>query len=171
MYGFAPARPGSPIHGACAPWTGERDVAQWIQFMKDRGVVRVCSLLPPRELGEFAQGLVPIYEREFGRENVLSAHLDGSLDIGRELFGRVLPFLAASEARTVVHCRFGLVRTGVVLASWLAYEDGLAPDEAIAVAERGGRMPRDMAADDARSLARLRDLLRDARCLGEEARA
>lgn len=169
MYGFAPARPGSPVHGAAAPRTGARDVADWVGYMKGRGVVRVCSLLPPRELAEFPQGLVPFYERAFGAANVLSAHLEDSLDIGDELFGRILPFLAASDAPTVVHCRAGLVRTGVVLASWLAYRHGLSPERAIAAAERGGREPRSMADDDWSS-ARLRGLLREARRLGEEAR-
>lgn len=147
---FAPAAPGeSHVYGACAPgWHSAAPYAvameEWIDFVRGRGVERVCCLLPGKEL-EADDGNVGLYRAAFGRENVLHAPVPDNHLVGLDrLREDVLPFLASSveqDAPTVVHCLDGLGRTGYVLAAWLVAGRDYEPLDALATVRELGRDP------------------------------
>ncbi len=132
------------MFGACRPGQSAEAIAEWIAFMKQNGVVRVCCLLPAKDLAG-GPDLLESYRDAFGAENVLHAPVaDFSLCDEATMAGEILPFLREADTRgerAVVHCWAGMGRTGHVLAAWLARGRGMTPDEALRAVVAMGRNP------------------------------
>ena len=81
-YGFSPARHEETIvHGAQCPGYNARcvpaaEVKEWIDFMKAKYIVRVCCLLPPRQLRYYQVDLVDQYREAFGVSNLCAVHVE-----------------------------------------------------------------------------------------------
>lgn len=147
---FAPAAPEEEVvYGACSPgWHSagprERAIEQWISFMQDVGIERVCCLLTGEQL-DASDTTVGRYRDAFGSENVrhtpVPDHRLADIDTLRD---DILPFLdAAVEADepVVVHGLAGIGRTGHVLAAWLVYGRDYTPERAIETVQTVGRDP------------------------------
>lgn len=150
---FGPAQIGETVvYGAQRPGyssksVGVEPVREWVVFMTENGIRRVCCLLPSAQLAYYATDLLEEYRRSFGAPNVCSVgvpdyHLCDPILL-REV---VLPFLAESDERdapVVVHCSGGSGRTGHVLAAWLVDGRGLSTDQALTAVVATGRNPRE----------------------------
>ncbi|WP_226021557.1 protein-tyrosine phosphatase family protein [Halomicrobium salinisoli] len=149
---FAPAAPDEEyVYGACCPgWhstAGRGDaVEEWIGFVRDRGIERVCCLLTGDQLDR-TDAQIGRYRAAFGEDQVLHAPIpDHHLADVETLDAEVLPFLAEAverEAPVVVHCLAGIGRTGHVLAAWLVHARDYDPVDAIETVEEMGRSPAD----------------------------
>jgi len=147
---FAPAAPDEAyVYGACTPgWhsAAGRDAAidDWIEFVRDADIERVCCLLTGSQLDECG-GVLDRYRDAFGASNVRHVPVvDHHLVPESTLTGEILPFLAesrAAEEPVVVHCLAGLGRTGQVLAAWLVYNRDYGPEKAIETVRAQGREP------------------------------
>lgn len=147
---FAPAAPHEEhVFGACSPgWHSAADhrtaVEQWVAFMQEEGIDRVCCLLSmsPGEAGKSNFGL---YDEAFGSENVRHVPLaDRRLVETGRLRREILPFLhdtVDADERVVVHGLSGLGRTGQVLAAWLVSFHEYLPHEAVDTVREMGRDP------------------------------
>jgi protein-tyrosine phosphatase len=145
---FGPARSGEETaYGARTPDASPSSIAEWADFMRTRGVTRVCCLLDAGQLAGFPVNLEAEYKRLFGPASVLMQPIaDHHLCSLEALRGNILPFLRAAEAggeRAVVHCWGGNGRTGHVLAAWLVAARGLSPRVAIEAVEAAGRLPQE----------------------------
>jgi protein-tyrosine phosphatase len=143
---FGPASADEPaIFGACRPGETREEIAEWIVFMQQNAVARVCCVIPGEYLADEPVDLLAAYREAFGAENVLHAPVaDFSLCDEATMAGQILPFLRETDARgvrAVVHCWAGMGRTGHVLAAWLARGRGMAPDEALQAVVAMGRNP------------------------------
>jgi len=161
---FGPASPTEHIvYGAQKPDVAQQDVDAWIQFMRDRGIKRVCCLLDPSQLRFYRVDLGSVYAKQFGKSDVCMEPIpDYHLCTAAALHGQILPFLHASdEAKqpVVVHCWSGNGRTGHVLAAWLVAARGLDPMQAITTVEATGRKPREAVHTGHATLAALLQLL------------
>lgn len=136
---FGSARPGYDSHSV-----SRRKVEEWVEFMKRRGIERVCCLLAREQLAYY-EDLLGVYGDRFGSGNVCWAPInDFQLAEGTLLTEKILPFLASTadrKERVVVHCSAGIGRTGHVLAAWLVHRRGFSPREAINTIETMGRNP------------------------------
>ncbi len=149
-YRFAPAAADEAVvYGACAPgWhtAADHDVAidEWLAFMHDAGIERVCCLLTGRQL-DASDANVGRYEDAFGPQRVLHAPVpDHHLLSPDTLQTEVLPFLRDADAAdepVVVHCLAGIGRTGQVLAAWLVAAREYTPQRAIETVQELGRDP------------------------------
>jgi len=96
-------------------------VQEWVQFMRDKGVTRVLTLLDDNELAFFA---TPLFET-YAAEGFVWSHVPmGSPDAKQ----RVMDALKAAEAadeKIVAHCTHGMGRSGRVSAAWLAVRYGV----------------------------------------------
>lgn len=147
---FAPAAPDEDVvYGACCPgWHSAAPhavaIGQWISFMQESGIERVCCLLTGRQL-DAHDANIGRYEDAFGEAKTLHAPVpDHRLADLSTLEDDVLPFLeAADEAGepVVVHCLAGIGRTGHVLAAWLVAGRGYDPHRAIETVQEMGRDP------------------------------
>jgi len=147
---FAPAALGEEyVYGACCPgWhsTADREdaIEEWIGFMRDRGIERVCCLLSGDQLDGTAANATR-YREAFGYEKVRHVPIaDHYLAEEPTLADRVLPFLSTAVRReepVVVHCLAGIGRTGHVLAAWLVAGRDYDPVDAIETVESMGRSP------------------------------
>lgn len=150
---FAPARIGEGIvFGAERPGYASESVdlavvRDWIVFMQENGIRRVCCLLPYEQLAYYRCDLLGMYREAVGPANVCSAAVtDMHLCGGATLNATILPFLAECDrtgAPVVVHCSGGSGRTGHVLAAWLVRHRGLSVGEALSAVIATGRNPRE----------------------------
>lgn len=147
---FAPAAPEEEhVYGACCPgWhsaaSHQAAIDQWLDYMTEAGIERVCCLLTGRQLDE-NEANIARYREAFGPENVCHAPVpDHRLaDVGT-LRNAVLPFVSESvddDQRVVVHCLAGIGRTGHALAAWLVHGRGYSPHDAIETVREMGRDP------------------------------
>jgi len=137
---FGAERPGYPA------WPVNEGVVQdWILFMKDKDIERVCCLLSQEQLDYYEEDLLAIYRQEFGKENVCWAPIeDYHLADIHILKRQILPFFAKSDAnkkRVVVHCSGDIERTGHVLAAWLVHGRQFEIADALSEVTAMGRNP------------------------------
>ncbi|QHG20002.1 dual specificity protein phosphatase family protein [Nostoc sp. ATCC 53789] len=145
MYKFAPAWENEQIvFGAARPGYTNKQVQDWIQFMKSQNIKRVCCLLPNQQLAHYSN-LLDSYKQEFGNQLVCWAPIvDFHLSDLETLTQKILPFLIEADKqnqKVVVHCSGGIGRTGHVLAAWLVSVRGLSNQAAIAAVKKTGRNP------------------------------
>lgn len=159
---FAPAAPEERIiYGAARPGYPSTDISPWaeqawLDFMRDRGIERVCCLLSKAELVRY-EGWLASLSNEFGAENVCHAPIsDREVIDENTLHKSVLPFFregVQEAAPTVVHCSAGLGRTGHVLALWFASNSDHDIEAAVETVEGQGRRPLEAATiEDLRAL-------------------
>src|SRR5262249_38043719 len=147
---LGPAAADEPlVFGAQGPAYSSLRISEWLAYMKEQGIRRVCSLLHDDQLRSYKEDLLAGYRREFGPENVCWAPVaDYHLcDVGL-LKERILPFLKESDSRgepVVVHCQGGRGRAGHVLAAWLVSGRGFTVEDAIAGVKEMGRNPHEAA--------------------------
>ena len=161
---FGPARRGEPtVYGARAPDPSSTSISEWADFMRARGVARVCCLLDAGQLAGFPVNLEAEYKKLFGAACVLMEPIaDHHLCSRRALRRNILPFLSAAAAageRAVIHCWGGNGRAGHVLAAWLVAARGVSPREAIEAVEATGRLPREAVLAGNATLDELMELL------------
>jgi protein-tyrosine phosphatase len=161
---FGPARSEEQtVYGARMPDTSLTSIVEWADFIRSRGVTRVCCLLDAGQLAAFPVDLEAEYKRLFGTARILMEPVaDHHLCSEQALKGRILPFLRAADTggeRAVVHCWGGNGRTGHVLAAWLVVARGLSPTEAIEAVEAAGRLPQEAVLAGNATLRELIELL------------
>lgn len=147
---FAPAAPEEEyVYGASCPgWhttTAHDDaIDDWISFMRDQGIERVCCLLSGDQLAG-TEANTDHYREAFGPERVRHVPIaDHHLADEELLADRILPFLhdaVAADEPVVVHCLAGIGRTGHVLAAWLVDGRGYDVVDAIETVKEMGRSP------------------------------
>ena len=170
LFKFAPARKGEmTVYGATRPGHPSQTVdlgkvQEWISFMKNKGIWRVCCLLPPKQLKYYQADLLDEYKGAFGELNVCAAQIeDYHLCDQATLEDKIMPFLLISDRTTapvVVHCSGGSGRTGHVLAAWLVRHRGVSVDEAIKAVLDSGRNPCEAVRCGNATEKELRDLLK-----------
>lgn len=143
-FGFCPASKDEYIvFGSQRP--DRNNVQEWIYFMKEQGIKRVCCLLSQHQLEFYDEDLLDTYHKEFGQNNVCWVPVkDFHLVDLAKLQKKILPFLEDSNSkgeRVVVHCSGGIGRTGHVLAAWLVFKHGISSEEAIKAVQKTGRNP------------------------------
>ena len=166
---FGPARVGeTSVYGAERPGYNSRSVdagpvQEWIAFMKENGILRVCCLLSPKQLAYYQPALLDQYGAAFGVVNVCAVEVDDyNLCDQETLELKVLPFFYESDrvtARVVVHCSGGSGRTGHVLAAWLVRHRELSVDDALAAVVATDRNPYEAVQCGNATNAQLRRLL------------
>lgn len=149
MYKFTAASENeSIVFGAARPGYSDEEVNQWIKFMQNQHIKRVCCLLPEAQLTRYSD-LLGTYRETFGQDQVCWAPIEDFQLADREtLIHQILPFLISANdkaERVVVHCSGGIGRTGHVLAAWLVGGRGFSNKEAIAAVKRTGRNPHEAA--------------------------
>jgi protein-tyrosine phosphatase len=145
MYKFAAASEHEPIvFGAAKPRFSREKIAQWLEFMQEHEIKRVCCLLSQTQLSPYPD-LLGIYRATFGLDQVCWAPVEDFQLVDRTMLTRqILPFLASASEhneRVVVHCSGGIGRTGHVLAAWLVSGRGFSNSAAIAAVKKSGRNP------------------------------
>jgi protein-tyrosine phosphatase len=134
----------SIVFGAARPGYTDRQVAQWVEFIHDRDIQRVCCLLSASQLNRYAD-LPSIYRQNFGLDRVCWAPIDDFRLVDRQLLLHyILPFLGDADRlneKVVVHCSGGVGRTGQVLAAWLVAGRGYSHKLAIDTVIQTGRNP------------------------------
>jgi protein-tyrosine phosphatase len=148
-YRFAPAQTDEmTVFGASRPGYSDRDVQEWIAFMKAQGIQKVCCLLCDRQLARYSN-LLDHYQQEFGVSNVCWAPVkDFHLIEVELLLEKILPFLATADRlgeKVVVHCSGGIGRTGQVMAAWLVFQRDFSNQAAINAVRQTGRNPYEFA--------------------------
>jgi len=147
---FAAASPEEEyVYGASCPgWhttTSHGDaIDNWVTFMRERGIERVCCLLSGDQLSG-TEANTDSYRSAFGAENVRHVPIaDHHLADPATLEERILPFITESverESPVVVHCLAGIGRTGHVLAAWLVEGRDYSVVDAIETVQEMGRSP------------------------------
>jgi protein-tyrosine phosphatase len=145
MYNFSAAAPNeSIVFGAARPGYKDRQVSQWIDFVKQEKIQQVCCLLTREKLERYSN-LLATYQQEFGEDRVCWAPIqDFQLCELQPLAEQILPFLAKAnfhERRVVIHCGGGIGRTGQILAAWLVYKHHYSNRDAILTMINTGRNP------------------------------
>ena len=107
----------------------DAEVAEWVAFVKSRGVDRVLSFLGDDEAVFYASNIDAAMAAAFGagRYARVSVHADGA-------HAAAAAFVAAAAAdpaaKIVFHCAGGVNRTSVGMGLWLATAHGLDADAA-----------------------------------------
>ena len=155
-YNFAAAGPDEGIvHGACRLGRFERTrdnseaVTEWITFMQERGIERVCCLLDDT-LGAY-DDLIGQYKTAFGPDQVCHAPIQDYSLVDRETWHeQIYPFLSTADRRdepVVVYCSAGQGRTGHILALWLTHGRDYDLETAVETVRETGRTPLEGAED------------------------
>ena len=181
MYKFAPASENETIiYGSARPEYDDEKVYQWIEFMQNQGIKRVCCLLAQKKLNNYSN-LLDLYKKEFGDKQVCWSPIeDFSLIDSQTLIQNILPFLSEANRqneKVVVHCSAGIGRTGQVLTAWLVYQRGFTNQEAISTVMRIKRNPYEFIVTSAmkgqnpkEAVAQFNSVLDDCRIFGENNR-
>ncbi|KYC41520.1 protein phosphatase [Scytonema hofmannii PCC 7110] len=145
MYKFAAASVNEPIvFGSARPGYSDKLVNEWIVFMENQNIKRVCCLLPETQLTRYSN-LLEVYQQTFGINQVCWTPIEDFHFVNPEiLIYQILPFLAVanqSHEKVVVHCSGGVGRTGHILAAWLVAGRGLSNKAAIAAVKQTGKNP------------------------------
>lgn len=145
MYKFAAASENeSIVFGAARPGYRNQEVNEWIKFMQNQGIQKVCCLLSQSQLTRYSD-LTEVYKQTFGVNQVLWAPIEDFLFADIDvLLHQILPFLAAADnnnKKIVVYCSGGIGRTGHILAAWLIAGRGFSKQGAIAAVKKTGRNP------------------------------
>ena len=134
----------SIVFGSARPGSNQKKVEEWIDFMQNQGIRRVCCLLSKTELNQYSD-LLGIYRQYFGRNSIYWAPIEDFRIVDRQvLIEQILPFLSSADRqceKVVVHCAGGVGRTGHILAAWLVAGRGFSPKLAIATVKQSGRNP------------------------------
>jgi protein-tyrosine phosphatase len=132
------------VFGAARPGYSDRQINEWLAFMKNQNIQRVCCLLSATQLRRYSD-LIGIYQQNFGCDHICWSPIeDFSLVDQSTLLHQILPFLSIAHQqneKVVVHCSGGVGRTGHVLAAWLVAKYGLSNQESIAAVYQTGRNP------------------------------
>ncbi len=150
IFRFGPASHAEPtVFAARGPARSSPRIGEWIAYMKEQGIKRVCCLLHENQLHTYKEDLLQAYSREFGQDNICWAPIeDYHLCDVTLLKGTVLPFLTESDRKgepVVVHCEGGRGRTGQIVTAWLIFARGFSIEEAVSAAKAGGRNPHEAA--------------------------
>ena len=133
------------VFGAAKPNYSDEQVVNWIKFMQEQGIQRVCCLLADTQLARYPSSLREIYHQKFGINKVRWAPIeDFHLASQETLTQNILPFLNEAlhkQEKVVVHCGGGIGRTGHVLAAWLVNSRGISNQDAITAVKKTGRNP------------------------------
>lgn len=145
MYKFAPASENeSIVFGSARPGYKNEQVNEWITFMHNQDIQRVCCLLPESQLRRYSN-LLNAYRQTFGPNRVCWTPIeDFHFADPSSILHQILPFLASADQhqeKVVVHCSGGIGRTGHVLAAWLVAGRGLSKQAAIAAVKQTGKNP------------------------------
>ncbi len=145
MYKFAAASENETIvFSSARPGYTNKQVNEWIEFMQNQDIQRVCCLLPETQLTRYSN-LLGAYRQVFGLNRVCWAPIEDFKFATLEILTlQILPFLAIAtqqHEKVVVHCSGGIGRTGHVLAAWLVAGRGLSSKLAIAAVKQTGRNP------------------------------
>ncbi len=145
MYKFAPASENEHIvFGSARPEYKNEQVKEWIEFMQNQDIQRVCCLLPESQLTRYSN-LLDVYRQTFGLDQVCWTPIEDFhfADLGILIY-QILPFLALANQRqekVVVHCSGGVGRTGHILAAWLVAGRGISNKAAITAVKKTGKNP------------------------------
>ena len=132
------------------------EVIPWCQFMQEKGVKRILSLLGDDEIEWYAEPIADtLVTHGFDSEHYTrtGVFVDGARDVILDAFKRA----DAAGEKIVVHCSGGGGRASLGLGLWLMHKYGLSAEEAAqeitktAAAEGSKRKP------DAAKLQRLMD--------------
>ncbi|MEM8504245.1 MAG: dual specificity protein phosphatase family protein [Cyanobacteria bacterium P01_D01_bin.1] len=142
---FAPASKSELIvFGSARPDYRNEQVREWIEFMKNQNIQRICCLLTASQLTGYT-ALLDAYRQVFGPERVCWTPIEDFRIVDSDtLIHRVLPFLSIAnekQEKVVVHCSAGIGRTGQVLAAWLVAKRGFGVEDAIATVKASRRNP------------------------------
>ena len=145
-YRFAPAAPEEAIvFGAARPGYKEEALMQWIAYVRQQGIQKICCLLPEAQCLRYTPHLLSAYYQEFGPDQVCWAPTEDFCVIESSVLTQtILPFLKTADTYqqpVLVHCSGGIGRTGQVLAGWLVHARGYSNQAAIATVRRSGRNP------------------------------
>jgi protein-tyrosine phosphatase len=145
MYKFAPASENEPIvFGSARPGYSNAQVTEWLEFMQNQNIQRVCCLLAESQLMRYSN-LLEIYQQTFGLEQVCWTPIEDFHFADPEiLVHQILPFLALAnqvQEKVIVHCSGGIGRTGHVLAAWLVAGRGLSTQAAIVAVQQMEKNP------------------------------
>ena len=149
MYGFSPAAADElTVFGSAKPKYSQTSVANWLEYMQERDIDRVCCLLEPKTVNRYESDLLTAYQDKFGQEQILwqSNIIDFQIPDPTILIDNIIPFLISAEQnkqKVVVHCSHGIGRTGVVLAAWLVSQRGMSNKEALSAVRQQNRLPQE----------------------------
>lgn len=132
------------MFGAARPGYRPEQVSEWVAFMRENGIKRVCCLLSTAQLDRYSD-LLSVYQRAFRPDKTCWTPVEDFSLVGSDvLIHQILPFLATADQQreaVVVHCSGGVGRTGHVLAAWLVAGRGFSRERAIATVKQTGRNP------------------------------
>ena len=150
------SRPGYPLRRV-----SREEVERWSKAWLAGGFEGVVCLLSPGEIDEYYAGdLLGLYRRYFPKVYHFPVE-DYSLP-SPETLAKILLTLereTASGIRLVVHCSAGVGRTGLVLAAWDMFLEGLSLEEAVILQLRQGRNPLEAVLAGRVSLKEFEDLM------------